>query len=75
MHLGGGQPGPVGVHHGFHHVIDQMAYFRRGGVGHRAGNMGKNRVAHAGDFQDSHGGNMAFRGAGAKGAKRPNSRA
>jgi hypothetical protein len=29
MDLGGGQAGPIGVDHGFHHVIDQTANFRR----------------------------------------------
>ena len=55
MDLGGGQAGPIGVHHGFHHVIDQTADFRVPGVGDGAGRGGQDGVAHAGDFQDSHG--------------------
>jgi small subunit ribosomal protein S21 len=52
MHLGGGQSGPIGVHHGFHHVIDQALNFRRLGIGNRGGDLAQNGMAHAGDFQD-----------------------
>ena len=55
MHLGGGQTGPIGIDHGFHHVIDQMADFRGPGVGNGPGRGGQDRVAHAGDFENCHG--------------------
>jgi len=46
-----------------------MADFRRGGVGDGLGDMGQDGVAHAGDFQDSHGSNMVRPVAPAKGKK------
>ena len=58
MDLGGGQAGPVGVGHGFDHVIDQTTYFRRRGVRNGGRHVSQHRVAHAGDFQDSHRPNM-----------------
>ena len=73
MDLGGGQAGAVGVDHGFDHVIDQTADFRRSGVGDRGGELSQNGMAHAGDFQDAMGRNMG-RGQGpVKGAKSVNS--
>ena len=52
MDLGGGQPRPIGVDHGFHHVIDQALDFRRPGIGNRGGDLAEDGMAHAGDFQD-----------------------
>ena len=60
MHLGGGQPGAIGVHHGFHHVIDKPANFRIAGVRHGLGGPAEDRVPHPGDFQDCHGQNMSL---------------
>ena len=55
MDLGGGQSGAVRIYHGFHHVIDQAADFRRFGVGNGPGGKGQDGMAHAGDFQNCHG--------------------
>ena len=65
MHLRGGKPGAVGIDHGLYHVGDQAADVRRGRVGDRLCLAGKDGVAHAGDFQDGHAGNMRPRARGA----------
>ena len=52
--LRGRKAGAIGINQGFHHVPDQLAYRRRGGIFYRLSHLSQNRVPHAGNFQNSH---------------------
>jgi len=60
MDLGRGQPGAIGVHHGVHHIGHKPGDFRCRWVIHGSGPGGKDGVAHAGDFENSHVLNMGW---------------
>ena len=56
--LGCGQSGAGGILHGFGHVEDQPLYLRVCGVRYRVRDPAQDRVAHAGNLQNSHGASM-----------------
>ena len=60
--LGRRQAGPAGVPHGFQHVGGEPPDPRRGRIGDRVGASQQDGVAHAGDLQESHAGNMVGSG-------------
>ena len=71
MDLGGGQAGPIGVDHGFHHVIDQTADFRVRGVGDRLGDLARTGWPMRAILRMAMAGNM---GGGAGAGQRPGKR-
>ena len=54
MHLRRGKPRPVGVDHGFDHVLDQAADLGPARIDNLDGAFGKHRMAHARNFSNCH---------------------
>ena len=55
MDLGSGQTGARGILHGFGHIEDQPLNFRVCGVRYGFRDPAQDRMAHAGNLQNSHG--------------------